>query len=184
MTRKTFEVGYPEFTKVVRYFRLSDYAAWVTGTLFLPLGLFGLEKYEPASGAKFGRPPAVHLRAAGVLGFIGGFLIAYKRSVQRFKGQAENEREVKKDRYEVKKLLSQNMNPYGVSSLTPYLQDVASRNSKDSHMMLGIIPWFNFVNHQNHGIDLKKYYEVREGEEKWGISLSPPRVGEVDPVDQ
>lgn len=37
---------------------------------------------------------------------------------------------------------------YGISSLTPYMQGVASRNSRYTGVWLYVIPWFNFVNHQ------------------------------------
>ena len=36
---------------------------------------------------------------------------------------------------------------YGVSSLSPYMQGVASRNSRYSGVFLHIMPWFNFVHH-------------------------------------
>ena len=36
---------------------------------------------------------------------------------------------------------------YGTSSLSPYMQGVASRNSRYSGIWLHVIPWFNFVNH-------------------------------------
>lgn len=36
---------------------------------------------------------------------------------------------------------------YGVSTLSPYMQGVASRNSRYSGVWLHIMPWFNFVNH-------------------------------------
>ncbi len=159
----------PKFGKVVRYFRPTDYAVWGGSAAAAPLFLYLMEKYEPATGRTFKAPPATFVRAAGLIGLIGGFILAYNESTKRFWGLSENNREVQKDRYEVKKLLSQGKNPYGVekSSLTPYLQDVASRNSNHSQLLLSLIPWFNFVNHPNHGIDLKKYYEVRDGEEKW-----------------
>ncbi len=37
---------------------------------------------------------------------------------------------------------------YGKSSLTPYMQGVASRNSRYSGVFLHVVPWFNFVNHE------------------------------------
>lgn len=37
---------------------------------------------------------------------------------------------------------------YGKSSLTPYMQGVASRNSRYTGVWLHVIPWFNFVNHE------------------------------------
>ena len=36
---------------------------------------------------------------------------------------------------------------YGVSSLSPYMQGVAARNSRYSQVFFHVIPWFNFVNH-------------------------------------
>ena len=36
---------------------------------------------------------------------------------------------------------------YGKSSLTPYMQGVAARNSRYTGTWLYVIPWFNFVNH-------------------------------------
>lgn len=35
---------------------------------------------------------------------------------------------------------------YGTSSLSPYMQGVASRNSRYTALMLHLIPWANFVN--------------------------------------
>ena len=37
---------------------------------------------------------------------------------------------------------------YGKSSLTPYMQGIAARNSRYSGTFLYVIPWFNFVNHE------------------------------------
>ena len=37
---------------------------------------------------------------------------------------------------------------YGKSTMTPYMQGVASRNSRYSGLFLHVIPWFNFVNHE------------------------------------
>lgn len=36
---------------------------------------------------------------------------------------------------------------YGHSKLSPYLQGVAARNSRYSGFFLHIVPWANFVNH-------------------------------------
>lgn len=108
-----------------------------------------------------------------MIGFAGGFYMAYVRSSKRFWGWAENSREVGKDRYEMKKFLSEGKNPYGDSMLSPYQQDMSSRNSTNSQLILSVFPWFNVANHQSHGIDLRRYYEVRPGEEKWGFQLKP-----------
>lgn len=36
---------------------------------------------------------------------------------------------------------------YGTSTLSPYLQGVAARNSRYSELFVHVIPWFNIVNH-------------------------------------
>lgn len=36
---------------------------------------------------------------------------------------------------------------YGTSDLTPYMQGVAARNSRYSALFAHIVPWANFVNH-------------------------------------
>lgn len=165
----------PLFSRVVSYFRVSDYAVWAAATVAAPLSLVLLEKYEPVQGRKFKMPPPMFLRATGLIGLTAGFIMAYNRSSKRFWGVSENKREVEMDRFQIKSLLAKGQNPYGNedSTLTPYLQDVSSRYSRNSQLLLGVIPWFNFVKHPYHGIDLNKYYEVREGEDKWGFDLVP-----------
>ena len=53
---------------------------------------------------------------------------------------------------------------YGVSELTPYMQGVAARNSRYGAFFYHVIPWFNFVNHNQHGTDPAKYYQQAERE--------------------
>lgn len=70
---------------------------------------------------------------------------------------------------------------YGKSSLTPYMQGVAARNSRYTGVYLHLLPWFNFVNHDQvylsltyleevstnqskHGVDTAKYYQQAERE--------------------
>ena len=53
---------------------------------------------------------------------------------------------------------------YGHSSLTPYMQGVAARNSRYSAILSQVIPWANFVNHNQHGVDTAKYYQQAERE--------------------
>ena len=65
----------------------------------------------------------------------------------RFYGVDENKREVEMDMREMVDKVKRNEPLYGKSSLTPYMQGVASRNSRYSGVWLHIIPWFNFVNH-------------------------------------
>ena len=43
---------------------------------------------------------------------------------------------------------------YGVSTLSPNMQGVASRNSRYSGVFLHVLPWFNFVNHEQVRADL------------------------------
>ncbi len=53
---------------------------------------------------------------------------------------------------------------YGESQLSPYLQGVAARQSRYSALFLSTVPWFNFVNHNQHGVDTAKYYQQAERE--------------------
>jgi hypothetical protein len=53
---------------------------------------------------------------------------------------------------------------YGHSQMNSYIQGVASRNSRYSGLFLHIMPWFNFVNHNQHGVDTAKYYQQAERE--------------------
>lgn len=53
---------------------------------------------------------------------------------------------------------------YGESRLTPQMQGVAARQSRYSALFMGVMPWFNFVNHNQHGVDTAKYYQQAERE--------------------
>lgn len=53
---------------------------------------------------------------------------------------------------------------YGESKLTPHMQGVAARQSRYSVLFFSAIPWFNFVNHSQHGVDTAKYYQQAERE--------------------
>ena len=53
---------------------------------------------------------------------------------------------------------------YGHSELTPYHQGVAARNSRYAALMGHIVPWMNFANHNQHGVDTAKYYQQAERE--------------------
>jgi hypothetical protein len=65
----------------------------------------------------------------------------------RFLGAAENKREVDMDMREMVDKVKKGEPLYGVSSLTPYQQAMAARNSRYSSLMAMIVPWANFVNH-------------------------------------
>jgi len=53
---------------------------------------------------------------------------------------------------------------YGESQLTPSMQGVAARQSRYSALFFAVLPWFNFVNHSQHGVDTAKYYQQAERE--------------------
>jgi hypothetical protein len=53
---------------------------------------------------------------------------------------------------------------YGESNLSPYMQGIAARNSRYAGTFLHNLPWFNFVNHEHHGVDTAKYYQQAERE--------------------
>lgn len=167
----------PYFGRVVGYFRPSDYGVWAATTLAVPFGLYAWERLDPINGV--GKAPAKvpvpAYKAAIALGLVGGFLSAYARSSKRFLGWTENAREVKMDRYEIKKALSEGKLPYkeNLSALDDRTKDVANRNSQYSFLLLPIIPWFNLAYHPYHGVDLNRYYIDRPGEEAWGFKLKP-----------
>ena len=95
----------------------------------------------------------------------------------RFYGFTENKREVDLDMREMVDKVKKGEPLYGVSTLTPYMQGVASRNSRYTGIWLHVIPWFNFVNHNQHGVDTAKYYQQAEKEleaeknKKWGRKM-------------
>ncbi|KAL1407758.1 hypothetical protein Q8F55_007192 [Vanrija albida] len=144
----------PHFTRVVRYFRPEDYALWGTAAAAGPVAL-RLWDYIDPSKAKHGIRGAVRL--TGFLGVVGGFLLAYQQSSFRFQGLKENEPERERDLAELSALAKAGKPLYGESELSPYLQGVASRNSTFSQFKLQTMPWFNVVNHNNHGVDTSKY---------------------------
>lgn len=168
----------PHFNRVVGYMRPSDYAAWGATTVAIPAALVGLERLQSSLGP-YKAPtklPGGALRFTTFVGFTAGFLLAYIRSSQRFLGWTENAREVKMDRFEIKKLLSEEKLAYheNESLLDDRLQDLANRQSQNSVALLAILPWFNFAYHPYHGVNIQKYYETRPGEEAWGFDNLKP----------
>ncbi len=91
-------------------------------------------------------------------------VIANREVVVRFYGFTENKREVEMDMKEMVAKVKKGEPLYGHSTLTPYAQGMASRNSRYSGLFLHVIPWFNFVNHNQHGVDTAKYYQQAERE--------------------
>lgn len=82
----------------------------------------------------------------------------------RFYGATENAREVQMDMREMVAKVKAGEPLYGESSLTPHMQGVAARQSRYSSLFMAIMPWFNFVNHNQHGVDTAKYYQQAERE--------------------
>ncbi|KAK0717325.1 NADH-ubiquinone oxidoreductase-like protein [Lasiosphaeria miniovina] len=162
----------PHFKRVVRYARPSDYAHGVVAAALAPGLLYGLEKVSPTRVGKGGL--AQGMRLAGFIGACGGFLYFYQRSILRFYGMSENSREVKMDMREMVDRLKAGQTLYGESQLTPAMQGTAARQSRYSALFIAILPWFNFVNHNQHGVDTAKYYQQAERE------LEAERLGKKD----
>lgn len=80
----------------------------------------------------------------------------------RFYGWTENAREVELDMKEMVSKVKKGEPLYGTSSTSPYIQGVASRNSRYAGVWYHVLPWFNFVNHNQHGVDTAKYYQQAE----------------------
>ena len=99
MPNKVVETPYPlidadpHASRVVRYFRPSDYAAWAGSTVAFPAALYAwgkkfsqicrlpsflTEHPEMADPTKFRMKTT--LKLGGFLGFTAGFLLAYQRS--------------------------------------------------------------------------------------------------------
>lgn len=53
---------------------------------------------------------------------------------------------------------------YGKTELSDYMQGVAARNSRYTAVFTHVMPVFNFVNHNQHGVDTAKYYRQAERE--------------------
>lgn len=164
----------PHFSRVIGYFRASDYLKWGLFTASGPAMITAFEFLE--SGKKRFHVSPSALRITAFLGFTAGFFNQYATSSLRFQGAKENAREVRKDRYEIKQRLSQGLKPYkeNESDLPEWIRRVAAGNSTHSFNYLHLFPWFNLVQHEFHGVSLKKYYETRPGEEEWGFNLQWP----------
>jgi hypothetical protein len=65
----------------------------------------------------------------------------------RLYGWTENKREVEMDMREMVDKVKKGEPLYGHSELTPYMQGVAARNSRYSALLGHVLPWMNFVNH-------------------------------------
>ncbi|PFH51937.1 hypothetical protein AMATHDRAFT_141423 [Amanita thiersii Skay4041] len=164
MPQKVTETPYslidadPHAFRVVRYFRLSDYAIWAAGTAAFPTALYLWEMADPAKLRM-----RTSLRLGGFLGFVGGFLLAYQRSSARFWGWSENKREERMDLEELSQRAKDSKPLYGESHQPQWVQGTAFRNSAYSQLKFSVFPMFNLVHHPYHGTDPAKYDVGVEG---------------------
>ncbi|TFK39941.1 NADH-ubiquinone oxidoreductase complex I, 21 kDa subunit-domain-containing protein [Crucibulum laeve] len=142
----------PHASRVVRYFRPSDYAFWAGATAGFPSALYLWEMADPTRLRL-----KTSLKLGGVLGFVGGFLFAYQRSSTRFWGWSENKREEEMDLEELTQRAREGKPLYGESNQPEWVQGAASRNSMFSQLKFSTFPMFNMVNHAHHGTDPAKY---------------------------
>ncbi|KAI0008214.1 NADH-ubiquinone oxidoreductase 21 kDa subunit [Xylariaceae sp. FL0662B] len=152
----------PHFKRVIGYARPSDYLHGVVAAASGPGLLWLMERLAPSQAGRGGFPKA--MRLGGTIGVIGGFLYFYQRSTLRFYGMSENAREVEMDMQEMVSKVKAGEPLYGESKLTPHMQGVAARQSRYSALFMAVLPWFNFVNHNQHGVDTAKYYRRAEEE--------------------
>ncbi|KAI5778909.1 C-terminal of NADH-ubiquinone oxidoreductase 21 kDa subunit-domain-containing protein [Geopyxis carbonaria] len=151
----------PHFKRVVGYARRSDWAVAAGTAASAPALMMAWNKFQPP--ARVGPAGiASTMRVAVFVGISAGFLRLYTRSSVRFWGWAENSREVEMDMKEMVAKVRAKEPLYGVSNLDPYMQGVAARNSRYSQLFMHLIPWFNFVNHNQHGVDTSKYFRAAE----------------------
>lgn len=121
--------------------------------------------WERISPSEVGRGGfAQIMRLSGFISVTAGFMFLYSRSINRFYGFTENRREIEMDMREMTDKVKKGEPIYGKSSLTEYMQGAASRQSRYSGVFLHVMPWFNFVNHNQHGVDTAKYYRNAERE--------------------
>ncbi|KAI5843641.1 C-terminal of NADH-ubiquinone oxidoreductase 21 kDa subunit-domain-containing protein [Tricharina praecox] len=152
----------PHFTRVLRYMRPADYGVAAVTAAAGPAGFMLMERMSPSQASQAALRSS--MRLMGAIGLTAGFLRAYNKSSLRFWGWEENAREVEMDMREMVDKVKNKEPLYGVSSLSPYMQGVAARNSRYSQIFFHVIPWFNFVNHNQHGVDTLKYFRAAEEE--------------------
>lgn len=152
----------PHFKRVVGYARPSDWAVGAGVSAAGPALMLYWEKVSPSYVGRGGFAPI--MRLSGVVGLTAGFLMVYSRSINRFYGITENRREIDMDMREMVDKVKKGEPLYGQSTLSEYMQGVAARNSRYAATFIHVLPWFNFVNHNQHGVDTAKYYQQAERE--------------------
>ncbi|KAJ5222728.1 uncharacterized protein N7469_008968 [Penicillium citrinum] len=152
----------PHIRRVFGYARNSDYALAGGMAATSPLAFWAMEKLSPSGIGRNGFSPI--MRLAATIGIVGGLHVLYQRSANRFYGFTENKREVEMDMREMVDKVKKGEPLYGVSQMSSYLQGVAARNSRYSSLFIHVVPWANFANHDQHGVDTAKYYQQAERE--------------------
>ncbi|KAI9795601.1 MAG: hypothetical protein M1833_006922 [Piccolia ochrophora] len=152
----------PHFKRVIKYARPGDYLYGIAMSGIGPSLMLFWERVSPSYVGKGGF--ASVMRLTGLISVTGGFLLFYQKSILRLYGWTENAREREMDMREMVDKVKNGEPLYGHSRLSPYMQGVAARNSRYTGVFLHLIPWFNFVNHNQHGIDTAKYYQQAEKE--------------------
>ncbi|OAL35159.1 hypothetical protein AYO20_05636 [Fonsecaea nubica] len=160
----------PHWRRAFGYARRED---WLYGAGMAAVGpafMLVTERYAPSFSGRGAFPMAFRLgcavppaRTNSRTGVDERGLMKMATAV-RFYGWTENEREVKMDMREMVDKVKRGEPLYGKSDLTPYMQGVAARNSRYSALMANVVPWANFVNHNQHGVDTAKYYQQAERE--------------------
>ncbi|KAF9031351.1 hypothetical protein BDZ89DRAFT_1063973 [Hymenopellis radicata] len=162
MPEKVLETPYPvidtdpHFSRVMRYMRTEDYTAWAVVTGGFPAAWRLWEALDPSSRITPTQFRA-GMRVGGLIGFCGGFLLAYQNSSMRFWGWRENKREEEMDLKELTQRAKEGKPLYGESSHQPWVQNAAHQNSAFAQLKFAAIPMLNFVNHPYHGTDPAKY---------------------------
>ncbi|OXV08139.1 hypothetical protein Egran_04098 [Elaphomyces granulatus] len=152
----------PHLRRVIGYARPFDYAVAGGMATISPIAFWVMERVSPSHVGRGGFAPVMRLATA--IGLLGGLHIFYQRSCNRFYGFTENTREVEMDMREMVKKVKKGEPLYGTSKLSEHLQGVAARNSRYSQLFVHVLPWFNIVNHSQHGVDTAKYYQQAEQE--------------------
>ncbi|KAG0342107.1 hypothetical protein BG004_005754 [Podila humilis] len=142
----------PHFSRVVGYFRGSDYVAWAGLTASAPAVLLAFERIRPAAGPK---GINVALGVAAGMGCMAGFLYSYQKSSLRFWGWEENAREQAMNKTEMEQRAAAGLPAYGTPTMDEAAQAAAARNSKYAALKFSAIPWFNNTNHKYHLADTK-----------------------------
>ena len=147
---------------MLSYARPSDYTASAAFAALIPSTMLFWERISPSEVGRNGFRQIMRLSLT--LGAFSGFYRFYSRSLNRFYGFSENRREVDMDMREMTDKVKKGEPLYGVSTMTEFMQGAASRQSRYSGVFLHVMPWFNFVNHNQHGVDTAKYYQNAERE--------------------